>query len=112
MVSFSSTSIPKSGLLSSQPIFFLVIALQDPVRGLVEFHEVCLSPPLKLSREEMKGMPEATPQVVKVPLDEIPSLQHADSTTQPCVLGKPAESALGPTVHVAKEDVKWYLCHY
>ncbi|KAK4831319.1 hypothetical protein QYF61_016808 [Mycteria americana] len=71
-----------------EPVFVLGIALthvQVLALGLVELPEVCTGPPLK---------------PVKVPLDGIPSLQCVDCTTQLGVIGKLAEGALNPTVHV------------
>ncbi|KAK4825708.1 hypothetical protein QYF61_002067 [Mycteria americana] len=79
---------------SIQPVFVLGIALthvQDLALGLVELHEVCTGPPLK---------------PVKVSLDSIPSLQCVDHTTQLGVVGKLAEVAINPTVHVTDKDVK------
>ncbi|KAK4829762.1 hypothetical protein QYF61_006486 [Mycteria americana] len=79
---------------STQPVFVLGIApthVQDLALGLFELHEVHTVPPLK---------------PVKVPLDGIPSLQHVDRTTQLGVIGKLAEGALNPTVHVTNKDVK------
>ena len=52
---------------------------------LVELHAVHEGPPLK---------------PVKVPLNGIPSLQCVNHTTQLGVIGKLAEGALSPTVHV------------
>ncbi|KAK4831314.1 hypothetical protein QYF61_016803, partial [Mycteria americana] len=74
-----------------QPVFVLGIALthvQDLALGLVELPEVCMGPPLK---------------PVKVPLDGIPSLQRVDRTTQLGVIGKLAEGALNPTIHIVKD---------
>ena len=85
---------------SAQPVFVLGITLtpvQDLALGLVELHEACMGPPLK---------------PVKVPLDGIPSLQHVDRTTQLGVIGKLAEGALNPTVHVANKDVKQHQPQY
>ncbi|KAK4828488.1 hypothetical protein QYF61_026759 [Mycteria americana] len=79
---------------SAQHVFVLGIVLthvQDLALGLVELHKVRRGPPLK---------------PVKVPLDGIPSLQRVDHTTQLGVIGKLAEGALNPTVHVADKDVK------
>ncbi|KAK4830147.1 hypothetical protein QYF61_008635 [Mycteria americana] len=117
MLSFSSTNIPKSfssGLLSihSPPsfglprprcrtfVFVLWIAptqVQDLALGLAELHEVHTGPPLK---------------PVTVTLDGIPSLQCVDHTTQLGVIGKLAEGALKPTVHVANKDVKQCWSQY
>jgi len=80
--------------LSAQLLFVLGIALTqmlDLALGLVEPHQVCTGSPLK---------------PIKVPLDGIPSLQHIDCTTQLAVIGKLAEGALNPTVHVINKDVK------
>ena len=77
---------------STQPVFVLGIALthvQDLALGLVELHEVHMSPLF---------------EPVRVPLDGIPCLQHVDCTTQLDV-GKLAECALNPTVHVADKDI-------
>ncbi|KAK4808881.1 hypothetical protein QYF61_007996 [Mycteria americana] len=79
---------------SAQPVFVLGIAptqVQNFALGLVELHEVRTGPPLK---------------PVQVPLDGIPSLQRVDCTTQLGVVGKLAEGALNPTVHVTAKDVK------
>jgi len=82
MLSFSSTSTPKSfsGLLSSHspPSLYLCLGLprptlQDPALGLVELYVVHAGPPL---------------QPVKVPLNGIPSLQRINHTTQLGVVGK------------------------
>ncbi|KAK4822675.1 hypothetical protein QYF61_019042 [Mycteria americana] len=84
---------------SAQPVFVLWIApthVQDLALGFVELHELHTGPPLK---------------PVKVPLDGIPSVQHVDRTTQVGVIGKPAEGALNPTVHIAK-DVKQHQSQY
>jgi len=58
--------------------------VQNLALGLRELHEVCTGTPLKS---------------VQVPLDGIPSFQHADRTTQPGVAGELAEDALTPTVY-------------
>ena len=65
--------------------------VQDLEFGLVEAHEVCTGPPLK---------------PVKVSLDGIPFFQCVNHTTQLGVIGKLAEGALDPTVHVTAKDVK------
>jgi len=93
MSSFSPTSAPKSslaGLLSSpsspQPVLIPGVAptqMQDVVHVLVEPHEVHTGPPLK---------------PVQVPLAGIPSLRHADHTTQRCVICKLAESGFDAAV--------------
>ncbi|KAK4830748.1 hypothetical protein QYF61_013198 [Mycteria americana] len=93
---------PKAALnpFSTQPVFVLGIAptrVQDLALGLVEFHEVCMGPPLK---------------PVKVPLDGIPSLQCVDHIAQLGVIGKLADSALNPTLHVANKDVKQRWSQY
>ena len=78
--------------LSAQPVLVFGIALthvQDLALGLVELHAVHAGPPL---------------QPVQVPLNGIPSLQRVNHTTQLVVLGKLAEGALSPTVHVADKD--------
>ena len=62
--------------------------LQGLALGLVELHEVRTGSPLK---------------PVKVCLDGSPSLQSVDCTTQFSVIGKLAEAALNPTVHVANK---------
>ncbi|GAB0197840.1 hypothetical protein GRJ2_002249400 [Grus japonensis] len=49
---------------------------------------------------------------VKVRLDGIPSLQHVDCITQLGVVGKLAEGALDPIVHVADKDVKQCRSQY
>jgi len=71
---------------STQPVFVFGIALtqvQNPALGLVELHEVCTGPPIK---------------PVGVPLDDVPSLQRVDRTTQLGVVGKLDEGALNPAV--------------
>ena len=65
--------------------------LQDLALGLIEPHEVHMGPPLK---------------PIEVPLDGIRSLQRVDRTTQLGIVGKRAEGALNPTVHVTDKDVK------
>ncbi|KAK4818782.1 hypothetical protein QYF61_019128, partial [Mycteria americana] len=85
---------------STQPVFVLWIVpthAQDLALGLAELHEVRTGPPLK---------------PVNVPLDGIPSLQRVDHTTQLGVIGKLAEGALNPTVHVTDKDVKWCQSQY
>ena len=79
---------------STQPAFVPGVALthvQDLALGLVELHDVRTGPLLK---------------PVKVPMDDIPSLQHVSCTTQIGVIGKHAEGALNPTVHVTDKDVR------
>ncbi|PKU42653.1 hypothetical protein llap_7045 [Limosa lapponica baueri] len=80
---------------STQPVFVLGIAMsctwQDAELGLAELQEVRMGPPLK---------------PLQVPLGGIPSLQPVDHTTHLGVVGKHAEGALNPTVHVANKDVK------
>ncbi|GAB0196099.1 cAMP-dependent protein kinase inhibitor alpha [Grus japonensis] len=85
---------------SAQPVVVLGIALthvQDLALGLVELHEVHMGPLL---------------QPVKVPLDGIPSLQQVNRSTQLEVVGKLAEGALDPTVHVSNRDVKQHRSQY
>ncbi|KAK4821027.1 hypothetical protein QYF61_012113 [Mycteria americana] len=85
---------------SAQPVFVLGIALthvQDFALGLAELHEFLMGPPLK---------------PVKVPLDGIPSLQCVDCTTQLGVIGKLAEGALNPTVHVTDKDGQQHQSQY
>jgi len=80
--------------LSAQPVFVFGIAptqVQDLALALVELHEVHTGAPL---------------QPVKVPLNGIPSLQCVNHTTQLGAVGKIAEDALSPTVHVADKDIK------
>jgi len=77
-----------------QPVLILGIAptqVQDPALGLVEPHEVYLSPLLK---------------PVQVPLDGIPSLQHINCATQLGVIHKLVEGALNPAVNIIDEDMK------
>ena len=81
-------------------LYLLGIALthgQDLALGLVEPHEVHTGPPL---------------QPAQVPPDGIPSLQRLNHTTQLGVIGKLAEGALDPTVHVTNKDVTqgWSQC--
>ncbi|GAB0184583.1 cAMP-dependent protein kinase inhibitor alpha [Grus japonensis] len=71
--------------------------VQDLALGLVELHVVRMDPPL---------------QPVKVPLDGIPSLQCVNHTTLLGVVGKLAEGALDPTVHITDKDVKQCWSHY
>ena len=71
--------------------------MQHLALGLVELHEVHAGPPL---------------QPVKVPLNGIPSLQRVNQTTQLGVVGKLAEGALSPTVHVADKDIKQHRPQY
>ncbi|KAK4832903.1 hypothetical protein QYF61_026546 [Mycteria americana] len=108
LLSFLSTNTPKSfssgraalNPFSAQPVFVLGIVpthVQDLALGPVELHEVHTCPPLK---------------PVKVPLDGIPSLQRVDSTTQLGDVGKLAEGALNPTVHVTDKDVKQRQSQY
>ena len=70
---------------------------QDIELGLLELHEVCMSPLL---------------EPVRVPLDCIPSHQDVDCISQLCVIGKLAEGAFNPTVHVTDKDVKRHRCQY
>ncbi|CAN0123198.1 unnamed protein product, partial [Bubo scandiacus] len=82
-----------------QPILIPGVALthvQDFALGLVEPHEVHRGPPLEL---------------VQVPLDDIPSLRHVNSTTQLGVIFKLVEGALNPTVYVIDEDIEQYWSH-
>ncbi|KAK4823457.1 hypothetical protein QYF61_002293 [Mycteria americana] len=82
---------------SAQPVFVLGIApthVQDLALGLCEVHT---GPPLK---------------PVKVPLDGIPSHQCVNRTTQLGVVGRLAEGALDPTVHVTDKDVKQHWSQY
>ncbi|KAK4831900.1 hypothetical protein QYF61_020047 [Mycteria americana] len=85
---------------SAQPAFVLGIApthVQDLAFGLVEPHEVCTGLFFK---------------PVKVPLDDIASLQHVDRSTQLGVISKLAEGALNPTVHVTNKDVRQHRPQY
>ncbi|KAK4831361.1 hypothetical protein QYF61_017492 [Mycteria americana] len=80
-----------------QSVLILGIALiqvQDLALGLVELHEVHMGPLLK---------------PVKVSLDGIPSLRHANCTTQLGVICKLAEGALNPAIYVIDEDIKYFL---
>jgi len=86
-------------LLSTQPVLVFGIALthvQDLALSLVELHAVHAGSHL---------------QSVKVPLNGIPSLQCANHTTELGV-GKLAEGALSPTVHVANKDIKQHWPQY
>jgi len=79
---------------SAQPVFVLGIApahVQDLALDLVEPCEVRTGPFLN---------------PVKVPLGDIFFLQCVNCTTQLGVVGKLAEGALSPTVHVADKEVK------
>uniref|UniRef100_A0A8B9G1F8 RNA helicase n=2 Tax=Amazona collaria TaxID=241587 RepID=A0A8B9G1F8_9PSIT len=81
-------------LFSAQSVAVPGIALtkvEDLALGMVKLHQVGISPPHKR---------------VKVPLDGIPSLQCINRTTQLGVIGKLAEGALNPTVHVTHKDVE------
>ena len=72
-----------------QPVLIAGVAptqVQDLALGLVEPHELRMGP---------------LPELVRVPLDGIPSLRRVNRTTQLGVIGKLAEGALDPTV----------LCH-
>ncbi|KAK4830572.1 hypothetical protein QYF61_011750 [Mycteria americana] len=85
---------------SAQPVFVLGTSpthVPDLALGPVELHEVHMGPPLK---------------PVKVPLDGIPSLQRVNHTTQLGVIGKIAEGALNPTVHVSNKYVKQRRSQY
>lgn len=59
----------------------------------IELHEDFMGPPLK---------------PVEVPLVRILALQHVDHTTQLGVLGKFAEGAFNPTVHIVDKDITWH----
>lgn len=67
--------------------------MQDIMLGLIEFHEVCMSPLLKY---------------VKVPWGGIPSLQQTSCNTQLGVICRLAEDVLNPT----GEDMKYYWSQY
>ncbi|PKU46357.1 rna-directed dna polymerase from mobile element jockey- hypothetical protein [Limosa lapponica baueri] len=85
---------------SSQPVSVLGIAVtqvQNLALGLAELHEVCTGLPFKL---------------VWVPLDGIPSFQHVNYTTEFGVIGKLAEDALNPTLHVSDKDVEQQRSQY
>ena len=103
ILSFLSTrtlNFCSAGLLSTLSLPSLEIApthVQDLALGLIEPHEVCTGPPLKPAQ---------------VPLDGIPSRQRGDRTTQLGVVGKLAEDALNPTVHVTDKDVKQHWSQY
>ncbi|PKU47351.1 hypothetical protein llap_2318 [Limosa lapponica baueri] len=95
ILSCSPTNTPSpsrqgcSASFSTQPIFVLgidLIHVQNLALGLFELHEVHMGPLLK---------------PVQVPLDGILSLQHGDCATDLGIVGKLAEGALNPTVHVA-----------
>ena len=107
MLSFSSISTPKScslGLLSSHspPSLYLCLGLPRPMcrtlhltlLNFMRFTQAHLSRP------------------VQVPLNGIPSLQRINHTTQLGVVGKLAEGALGPTVHVTDKDIKHHRPQY
>ncbi|GAB0205260.1 hypothetical protein GRJ2_002991600 [Grus japonensis] len=84
----------------AQPLAALGIApthVQNLALGLVELHGVHIGPPLN---------------PVRVPLDGIPSLQCVSCTTQLGVVGKLAEGALSPTVHVTDKDVEQCRSQY
>jgi len=84
----------------SQTVFVLGFALahvQDLALGVVELDEVHIDPPR---------------QPVQVPLDGIPSLQRVNRTTQLGVVGKLAEDALDPTVHVISKDFEQCQSRY
>jgi len=49
---------------------------------------------------------------VKVPLDGIPSVQCVSRTTQLVVVGRHAEDALNPSVHVTDKDIKQHWSPY
>ncbi|KAK4831083.1 hypothetical protein QYF61_015281 [Mycteria americana] len=88
--------LPRAALnpFNPQPVLISGVALtqvQDPALGLVEPHEVHISPLLEL---------------VQVPLDGILSLRCVNCTTQLGVICKLAEGALKPTVYVTDEDIK------
>ncbi|PKU39142.1 hypothetical protein llap_10552 [Limosa lapponica baueri] len=101
MLSFSITNTPQDifirtalNPLFAQPVFVLgtaVTQLQDLALGPVELYEVCMGGPLK---------------PVQVPVDDIPSFQCVDRSTQPGVISKLAEGAVNLTIHVADIDVK------
>jgi len=85
---------------STQPLFVLGIAptrVQDLAFGLVELHEICTGSPLK---------------PVKIPVEGIAFLQCVDHNTRLGVVGKLAEGALNPTVHVTHKDVKQHWPQY
>jgi len=85
---------------STQPVFVLGIALihvQDLALGLVRLHEVHTGPPL---------------EPVKVSRDGIPFLQCVDHTILLGVVGKLAEGAHDPTVHVTNKDIKMHWSQY
>lgn len=73
-------------------MFEIVLSqVQDFARGLVELLLVFMG---------------SSPNPIKVPLDDIPSLQHLDHPTQIDVISKAAEGKLNPTIIVTKKDVK------
>ncbi|PKU39851.1 hypothetical protein llap_9848 [Limosa lapponica baueri] len=79
---------------TTQPVLISGISpthVQDPALGLVEPQEVLTGPLLK---------------PVQVPLDGIQSLRHVNLTTQIGVIGKLAEVALNPKIHVTNKDIK------
>ncbi|PKU40461.1 hypothetical protein llap_9237 [Limosa lapponica baueri] len=85
---------------SAQPVFVLGIAptqVQDLARGLVELYEVHTGPPLK---------------PVQDLLDDIPSIQCVDRTTQLGVVSKLAEGVLNSTVHVSNKDVQQHWSQF
>ena len=85
-------------LLILQPVLILWVALtqvQDAV--LAKCDEVHTGPFLEL---------------VRVPLDGIPSPRRVNLTTQLAVICILAEGAHNPDVYVIDEDIKWYLFHY
>ncbi|KAF4792235.1 hypothetical protein TURU_123228 [Turdus rufiventris] len=65
--------------------------VKDLALPLVELHKIDTDPDLS---------------PVKVPLNGVPSFQHVNHATQLSVIGKLAEGALNPTVHVTDTDVK------
>jgi len=71
--------------------------VQDPAPGLVEPHEVHMSPLLKL---------------VQVPPDDNPPIRRIDRTTQLGVTCKLAEGALDLAVYVTDENVKQHQSQY
>lgn len=93
-----STQIQRAALspFIPQPVFMFGIALTqvpDLVLGFVEIQEVFMDPPLRL---------------VQVPLDDFPSLQCFDHTTQLVIVCELAEDTLNPTVYVTTKDVKYW----
>ncbi|PKU45118.1 hypothetical protein llap_4569 [Limosa lapponica baueri] len=90
--------VPRAALNTfiPQSILILVIIstqMQDPPLGLVELHEICISPFLR---------------PVKVSLGGIPSLYCNTCTTQLGVIPIIAERALNHTFYVIDEDIKQY----